>query len=112
MTPLKNHKNTIIAILALLTLIALIAYAIYTDLASPSFDDIINNPTFTGTVAGKEVTVERFTTLGPRFTVHRLHIIGSYIEDGEKIQVDRVFAVPSEIYRQFEIGDIISHDIE
>ena len=98
-----------VAIIALsLAAVLLIFYAIYNHRAEIEMNNIIHNTTFTGTVVGKETTMEGFGLAGPRFTVHRLHIIGEYFENSERIEVDHVFVVSAQMYHRFEIGDIIN----
>jgi len=71
-------------------------------------NNIIHNPTFTGTVVETEITTQLITKVW-RIPVHRLHIIGEYIKDDEVIQVDHVFVVSAEMFYRFEEGDIVSH---
>jgi len=71
---------------------------------------IVDNPTFSGEVAGKEsITRNAGMWFLGQHTTHRLHIIGQYIEGDETIYIDRVFTVSAYWYNKFEIGDLIYH---
>ena len=109
MNEIRREKETITAIALSLAAVLLIIYAIYSHRTENEIYDILQNPTFIGTIAGKETTTESFGLIGPRFTVHRLHVIGEYYEDNERIELDHIFVVSAEIYYQFEIGDIVSN---
>jgi len=105
-----QNKGLMTTAAVTLALIAIIIYSNNSYHSWSSINDILNNPTFTGTVAGKEKTIERFTPTGPGFKVYRLHIIGEYINnDDEIIEVNQTFAVSETMFLNYEIGDIISY---
>ena len=91
-------------------IMALLIYSIDSHRTWSETNNLIHNPAFTGTVVGRETTIERFTPMGPGFTVYRLHIVGEYFGGYERIQVDHIFVVSEDIFRRFEIGDIISNE--
>lgn len=110
MKAIKLKKDTILMILASIIFISMIVYLVSNQRANDKIINSIHDPTFVGTVVGKETSTGSFGTFAPRFTVHRMHIIGEFIEGSERIQVNHVFVVPAEMYHRFEIGDVISHE--
>ena len=69
---------------------------------------LLNNPTFVGKVVDTESVSIRsgvFSTFIRQ--EHRLHIIGEYIDNNEKVKVDRAFIVLGYLYDRFGIGDLI-----
>ena len=104
------NGDRIIVIALCLLLLGLVAYGyIRYDTGSSS---IINDPTFVGEVVDKEIVLLRIG-LSPatRMREHRLHIVGKYYVDDERVEVDRIFIVSAEIFNRYEVGDIISHDV-
>ena len=107
-TVIKEKRETILAIAASILFIAILIYSVYDHINWQYTNNIIHNPTFTGTVVGTETTTEQINRVWGG-SVHRLHIIGEYTSGNETIQVDHVFVVSSDIFYQFEKGDTISH---
>ena len=105
---IKGRKLEVILLTAL-TLI-FIATIIY-DINLRNAWEIINHPTFVGEVIGKDPVTRRHSA-GMRMlhTEYRLHIVGSYRENGEIIQIDRIFVVPRFVYEEYSIGDVIGGD--
>ena len=101
----NNGTNIFIVLIFIIVLAVLIYFAYYR-----STNSIIHDPTFVGEVINKE-TVKQQINIGmtiPRHQVlHRLHIIGTYYAENQRVYVDRIFTVTDAIYNHFEIGDII-----
>jgi len=72
-------------------------------------NNVINNPTFTGEVVGKDTVVRHYGFTMTPVTEFRLHIVGEYIKNDKTIYVDRFFTVSRFIYSHFGTGDIICH---
>ena len=105
------HKDNRLIIIAITVLIAIIiALQLHGNRAISEIYTVIDNPTFIGEVADREVIIRR-TGHGVGWEHHQffLHIVGSYIYDDETIYVDRYFPVPQYLFHQFNIGDVISH---
>jgi len=104
---MMNIKDEIIAIALILFIALLIAGSTFWNAGRVStFDALISNPTFVGEVVDKESGWRGGFGI-TAYTEHRLHIVGQYYYDGEKIQVDSIFIVPRSQYRQFNVGDLI-----
>ena len=111
MNEFRRHKETITNIALALAAVALIVYAVYSQRTWSETNNIIHSHNFTGTVVGKEAVTQNFGLGRRRFTVYRLHVIGEYFGNNERIEVDRVFVVSAEIYHRFEIGDTIPDNV-
>ena len=104
MITIRKHEDIIVIIVIWLLFFAVLLFC---HIKWNYTNNIIHNPTFIGTVVGAESTTKLVTRIW-KVPVHRLHIIGEYLEGDEIIQVDRVFVVSAEIFYQFEEGDTIS----
>jgi len=92
--------------------IALVIYTIINShIVARNFDEIIQNPTFTGVVVRKGTIAEERALIGSIPARYILQIAGEYFNDDEKIQFDRMFFVSPEVFHRFETGDVISHDM-
>jgi len=102
------ESNKIIKTVAITALFILSAVIILYYINLNNHWEIINHPTFTGEVIGKEsVTRNAGVSLIMKYTEYRLHISGEYTEDNRTIQIDRTFIVPSDIYNNYNIEDFI-----
>ena len=67
---------------------------------------ILNNPTFVGEVVDKEIRRINITQLLSH-NQYRLYLVGHYLENDIKVQIERVFIVNSKFFHQHDIGDVI-----
>ena len=105
----NRRKDTFAIILALCITAAFVIYLVCGYRAMGDFNDILNNPTFTGTVIRKGTTEP--SASGSSGTLYLLHITGMFTVDDRPVLVDNIFIVPAEIHRRFEVGDTLSHKL-
>jgi len=104
-------KDYIIVIIVLLILVVVtIPLSLYEHRNRNESNAILNNPSFVGEVSDKDVRHLRGMSFFMMYTQYRLHIVGHYLEESEKIEVDRVFVVSSDLFQLYDIGDIVTCD--
>ena len=102
-------KDTVVITMASIMFIALIIYGIGSYRVRDDFCSIAANPTFVGVVVRRGFS-EPTSAFGPSNTMYLLHINGEYGENDTRVLIDHVFVVSAEIYRRFQVGDIISYE--
>lgn len=104
-------KDFIIVIIALLMLaVVAIPLSLYEHRARNEDNAILNNPSFIGEVADKEVRHLIGMTFFTTDRQYRLYIVGHYLEENEKVEVDRTFIVSSDLFQLYDVGDIVTYD--
>lgn len=105
----QNVRKNAEEIFCIATIIIFVVVAVYSGISCMNQIRIVENPTFTGEVVGKESRY-LFPWVGVSTRqMHQLHIVGEYFNGEETIQIDRVFVVSHSWYNRFEVGDLIFH---
>ena len=87
----------------------LLALLCYSEIDCRNQIKIVENPTFTGEVVGKETRYFPPWAGASLYQLRQLHIVGEYFDGEEIIQIDRVFAVSASWYSRYEVGDFIGN---
>ena len=111
-----TEENFFYAFLVLLVAVAAVLILYFDNKQRKEFYALIDNPTFRGEVVDMASVKNSFGSFGlldwftpMEYTEYRLHIVGQYQDGDGMIQVDRVFTVSDELYKQFNIGDEIAY---
>ena len=106
---MHRRIDVIIIIAAILFLIVLALYIISSCRARHDIDELLHNPTFTGTVVRKGVAAEQRGLIGSVPAKYILHIVGEYFCGDDIIMFDRKFIVPAKMFHGLQVGDVISY---